>query len=546
MGTSIGRRLADPIRRGPIPFFTTFLAQILRNSPIRRASNVAQWATHQWVTRRLVAHLPDYLTEQLSAMAEAVDLREESVGRAWTLPETYLWMIGSYHRLRGTERATGLGHPPIGGCTSAVVTPPAASTLLHGRNLDYYGIGYWEPTTTVTFYHPDDALDYVSVGAAGLLGGGITGMNAAGITLAVHQHVVDTFDLEGDPVGTAGDRVMRRARTLDEAIEILRRHDPVAGWSYVLTEGDTGEVALVETAPERDPYVYRLPDEETHFGYSNVYWGEEFEDAEIDYYPEYHRNARARQSRVLDQTSQFSAEGDRADPEAVASILGDFTDPTRNKTRLVGRSIASVATVASVVFEPAERRVWVGSGPSPASRSWFVPFSLESSDRPGQGGPDRDVQPFHPHPEWTTRAHGQAFDLYRQACLRFREGESDKRLMILIEHALALYPDDPDLHLLAGLLALRLDRSRRAEGSFRRALERVTDLTRRAEIELYLGWALDLQDERASARQMYREVRRAPSADPVVQQRARRALWIPFSTSKAEQLPLDPIQVGVP
>ncbi len=484
IGETIGRRLADPIRRGPIPFFTTFLSHILRKSAIRRASNVAQWASHQWATKQLIAQLPDYFETEMSAMAEALDMREASVARALTLPETYLWMIGSYHRFRGTARAPGLGHPPIGGCTSAVVRPPASSAgLLHGRNLDYHGIGYWEPTATATFYHPDDALDYVSVGAAGLLGGGITGMNAAGITLAVHQHVVDRFNLKGDPVGVAGDQVMRRARTLDEAIAILRDHEPVAGWSYVLTEGDTGEVAVYETAPDHEPFVCRLPDDETHLGYANVYWGSNFEDAEIDYYPEYRRDAHARQSRVLDKTSRFD-EDDPADPESIASILADFKDPASSKIRLIGRSIAAVHTVTSVVFEPAERRVWVGTGTSPASRSWFVPLSMESSARPGWGGPDLEASPFHPSPDWMRSEHGQAFDLYRKACVRFREGESDKHLMIFVEHALALYGEEPSLHMLAGLLALRLDRPRRAEGAFRRALERATDLARRAEIEL--------------------------------------------------------------
>ena len=44
---------------------------------------------------------------------------------------------------------------------------------------------------------------------AGIAGGAITGMNAAGLSFAVHQHFPAVFDLEGEPVGLAGEQVLR-------------------------------------------------------------------------------------------------------------------------------------------------------------------------------------------------------------------------------------------------------------------------------------------------------------------------------------------------
>jgi hypothetical protein len=542
MAGQMGRRMRPQIQRGPLAFYATYLHKVLRDSPVAKAADAIRWATHRWATSRLAEGFDGEFRQAIDAMAEATGRASESLLKAYTLPETFLWLVGKIHGMAGTGRAPGLGQPPFGGCTSAVLRPPAASTTLHARNFDYFGVGFWEETATLQFFHPDEGLDYVAASTAGMIGGGITAMNAAGLTLAAHQHVIDDVDLDGVPVGVAGTRVMRRARNIREAVEILRDHPPVAGWSYVLTEGDTGQTAIFEVAPGRE-FLYRLPDDEPRLGYTNVYWGPQLEEAEVDFFPEYRRNTLARQTRALELTGEL-AEADGVDPAAMAELLADFHDPTEERRRLCGRTIAAPHTISSVVFEPEARRIWVGSGDSPAARSWFVPFRLGLPGQSGRGGPDPTVEPFHPSAGWDRTAHGQAFARYREACYLQTQDEPDKRLLILIEHALALYPDDPSLHVLAGLLALRSGRPRRAEGALRSALERLNDLPRRTEVTLYLAWALDVQEQRSSSRQLYREIRRSTAADPAVTRHARIGRWLAFNEKKAAKIAIDFVHVS--
>jgi hypothetical protein len=542
MGDQFGTRMGDAIRSGPVPFFATYLENVLQNSPVGKLSEMLRWATHRWITGRLEQNLPPKFYEAVRAMSAASGLSTETFLKAYLMPESFLWLVGKYHQLVGTGRAHGLGAPPVCGCTSAVLgRQDSDAGPLHGRNFDYFGINYWDTSTTVTFYHPDEGMNYVGVGAAGILGGGITGMNAAGLTLAVHQHFVDDFDLDGIPVGYAGDQVMRRAHSIEEAVSILRSFPPVAGWSYVLTEGDTGRSAVYEVAPGREKLHTFEPGEST--GYANVYWGEEFVDAEVDYYPEYRRSNLARQQRVTRCVTSASSEAD-AGPIDVARILADFTDPETGRRRLFGRSISSVHTVASVVFEPAKRRVWVAAGRSPTARNWYIPFKLARGG--ADGTPDATVAPFIPERGWHQTPHGQAFELYRKAAYRWWEGETSSRLLILIEHALALYPQEPNLHVLAGLLALRVSRGKRAEGAFRRALEQITDAPRRAEVGLFLGWALDMQGQRGAAKHMYKRIMRDDQADDRTRTRARKYRWLKFGDSNAEALAIDFVYAGVP
>jgi len=545
MGGQIGQKMSDLVGEGPVPFFSTFLARTFETSSLGGLSHVAGWATRRFGAEPIIERFDGRFREAAEAFADAVGIRSESLLKAYALPETFLWLIGTIQRVVGNSRADGLGRAPLGADTSAVVRPPDADTVLHGRNLDVVGIGHWERTATVHFYHPDDGLDYLGVTSAGFLGGGLTAMNAAGVTLAAHQHVVSEFDLQGVPVGVAGDRVMRRARNLDEGIDILRDQPPITGWSYVLSEGDTGECVVYETMPGNES-THRLPEEQARLGHTNAFCGDDLREAEIDVYPEYRRHTLARQDRVGAKVAEILERAGSVGAVEMAELLGDFHDPTGGRTRLAGRTVGSVHTLSSVVFEPESRRVWVGSGHSPAARSWMVPFRLAAADEPGRGGPDRSVFPFHPSPGWERTPHGQSFQLYREACVRESEGESDKRLLILVEHALALFPEDPSLHILAGLLALRSGRARRAEGAFRSALERLTDPPRRAEVTLYLAWSLDLQGQRSSAKQLYHDLRQADAADPHVRRRARTGRWWSFSESRAERLSIDLIHVGAP
>ncbi|MFW5966273.1 MAG: hypothetical protein ACOCV2_02090, partial [Persicimonas sp.] len=160
MAAQLGLRLRESIQQGAVPFFATYLERVLqKNSPLARLSNVLRWATHRGVTRRLRKNLPREFEDAARTMAEAADVNVDTLLKAYLMPESFLWLVGRYHGLIGTDRAPGLGAPPSFGCTSAVVRPPAAGTTLHGRNFDYFGVEQWDRNATVVFYHPDDGLD---------------------------------------------------------------------------------------------------------------------------------------------------------------------------------------------------------------------------------------------------------------------------------------------------------------------------------------------------------------------------------------------------
>ena len=100
------------------------------------------------------------------------------------------------------------------------------------RSFGYMGAHAWDKEAAVLFCQPDKGLRYLSVTSAGIPLGGVTAMNEAGLTFAVHQHVAClNVKLGGQPVGVIGDEVMRRAQTLKEAQLLLDAHTPNSCWT---------------------------------------------------------------------------------------------------------------------------------------------------------------------------------------------------------------------------------------------------------------------------------------------------------------------------
>ncbi len=539
MATQMGTRLKDEIHDGTLPFFSEYIEKTLLNSPMRRLARTINWGLFETVTARLQSNITPRFREGLEAFAEAAEFPKSQMYKAVLAPETFLWILGTYYKFLKRPPAQGLGGMPVFGCTSAISVPPRSTTTLHARNFDYFGMGYWDKHATVTFYNPKDGMDYVGVGSAGTIGGGVTFMNRAGLTFVVHQHFPDTFDMCGVPVGVAGEQVAKYARNIEEAVEILKDFPPFGGWTYIMSEGDTGKAAVFEVAAGKENLSWIHPDQNA-LGYANVYWGENLKDTEIDYYPEYRRCNYARQNRVA--TCVTSPENGTV--QAMAKILGDSVDPQTGKSRILGPSILTPMSVASVVFEPEHRRVWVSAGGAPTSRGWFVPFTL--GEKPGSGKPDRTHAPFETFSGWREKPEGKAFALYQEALVGSLAGMPTKRKLVLIEHAIALAPDDPALQVIAGLLSLKVGNGRRAEGAFRRARDMSSRLARKAEITLYLGWALDLQGQRGSAKAIYNEVIKNHDSDIASINRAKQGKWVRFKKDAAKNLTLDLTYGGVP
>ncbi len=527
MGRQHGALLKDWVPLGPLPYYRTYVALMLKNMGLGPLAPLLAAGIEKGVGRKVARSLPDDAREALAGLAQGAGIDLDRLLQGAVMPDSLMWLATALMRIKRVAPATAHRAALGLGCSSAVAWGDATEGggLLHARNMDYHGVEVWPRAGLVTFHQPDQGLRYVSVGAVGIPLGGFTAMNEAGITLAVHQHMfAAATTLGGTPVGVVGDQIMRRARSLGQAEAMLRDHRPIGCWTYILGDGPGKRLLCYEETAAGRAVIYPEPADQT-FAYSNIYLDPSLGRTERDLYPSYWRNNQGRLERVRQLLDR-----DRwpLSPDGMAGIMGDPGDE-RCRLRV---AISMLLTVASVVMRPEDGTVWVARGEAPVSENSFVPFDLGAQDH----APDRgDLTGGKP----SDRVAAEAFLLYREAYIAcFERGEAGQARK-LMQEAIALKPAEPLYHFLVGLLSLMEGHAAMAEVRITTALELGhPDPERRGSFHLWRARARDISGQRGGALADYRRVLAGP-ADPAAERAAQRGLTCPYTRAKARHLNIE-------
>ena len=522
MARQFGRRSSLELQEGALNFLGAYPSAVrdgLVPAPIRR---LGAWAGEQWLNQRLLRSLPGEYLKSLRAFAEGAGIETESFLTAqllfdfWGLSER---ITGPAAGLLQKRFAGARRYSPLVGSLSLIL-PSQESGPLHLKTLDNSAVDRWDRKTTVAFYHPDRGLGYVLVSTAGFLTGLPTGMNSAGLTLSVEPGNEGSVDFEGVPLGPAAREVLSRAHTIEEGASILRQYRPIVPWRYVVTEGDTGRVAVLHShSGGVRQELFASKKIAVSYGDQGV---------QRDQSERFERWHRIRGELLLEVQESWEEES----KDSVFAALQSLGHSVTSDSALPGHPICGLSNVAACLFEPQARRLWVAAGRAPSGRRWFVPLTLRGSFH-GEGTVDRSVRPLKPALNWDESPAGRALENLRHAYRMSLGREEGQRILITLEYALALDNQKPALHLLAGLMALKTGRARRAQGAFERALQLVDDPIQRSEITLYLGWAFDLQGDRKAAKKLFGKLIKDPHCSPRVRSLAQKYRRLRFKAPQS-------------
>ncbi|MBN1343518.1 MAG: hypothetical protein JXQ73_12595 [Phycisphaerae bacterium] len=130
------------------------------------------------------------------------------------------------------------GKPPMS-CTMLAVwgSRTVDGKLYAHRNLDWWSQTGMHAERLVTVYHPDEGQPFVTIGYAGVMGA-LAGMNAHGITLSEVGAFSMAEELDGTPWTLTARRVLERATSLDEGVDVVRGAKHTLGYNYLIADGN--------------------------------------------------------------------------------------------------------------------------------------------------------------------------------------------------------------------------------------------------------------------------------------------------------------------
>ena len=271
------------------------------------------------------------------------------------------------------------------GCTGVSASAASSSdgALVHGRNFDTGLLGYYEPHQLVIINRQKDGMVSVGIGAAGLhYAGGISGFNNQGLSVSLHQLNTDGTQIR-HAKGTSDiapyllHDVMMRAKTLDEAIKIIKTRKGFGAWTFFISDAKTDETASIELSGDTVEVARRAKGQ--FMGQSNHFLGPKTSQEGYEYSLNKTLETRARLAHV---TRTLTEDFGKIDSQWVINRLSGHDDELVG-LRAFGRTTTKVYTAGTHVMIPARQEWWMSIGETyPTNRSHFVGFRLVKGDIP--------------------------------------------------------------------------------------------------------------------------------------------------------------------
>lgn len=290
------------------------------------------------------------------------EYRDEIYGISLSCTHEYDFIGTPYERQLNYHSAHDLGHAMqdymLVGCSSFACwgENSADSSLIIGRNFDFYMGDAFARNKLVSFYQPENGYRFASVGWAGMTGV-LSGMNETGLTVTINAAKSDLPAASATPISILTREILQYASTIEEAYAIARKRKTFVSESILVGSAKDGRAAIIEKSPEK---IALFTGNGQQIICTNHYQSETFghdkrnlENIETSDSP--YRFARLQE--LLKENAPIDA------PKA-ASILRNRKGVGEAELGLANEmAINQFIAHHSVILQPEKKRMWVSTAP---------------------------------------------------------------------------------------------------------------------------------------------------------------------------------------
>ncbi|MDL2208115.1 C45 family peptidase [Parabacteroides sp. OttesenSCG-928-O15] len=290
------------------------------------------------------------------------EFRREIYGISLSCTHEYDMIGTPYERQLNYHAAHDIGHAMqdymLVGCSSFGVWGAASadSTLLIGRNFDFYMGDDFARHKMVSFYRPTEGYAFAAVGWPGMTGV-LSGMNTTGLTVTINAAKSTMPTSAAMPISLLAREILQYASTIEEAYAIAEKRKTFVSESLLIGSAREGKAAVIEKSPD---LIGLFHTEGEYIICTNHYQSETFRDDERNRENLATSDSPYRYARLQELLQEKSPVG----PTVAADILRDRWGRGGKDIGLANeKAINQFIAHHSVVFQPEKLLMWVSTTP---------------------------------------------------------------------------------------------------------------------------------------------------------------------------------------
>ncbi|MDO5665324.1 MAG: C45 family peptidase, partial [Bacteroidia bacterium] len=288
--------------------------------------------------------------------------REEIYGISLSCTHEFDAIGTPYERQLNYHAAHDIGHMMqsymLVGCSSFGTwgDESSDSTLIIGRNFDFYVGDDFAKNKVIAFYNPNNGYKFASIGWIGMTGV-LSGMNETGLTVTINASQASIPTGAATPISILARIILQYASTIDEAYKIAQEHKTFVAESLLIGSAKEGKAAIIEKSPDEIGIYYS---QQNRIVCTNHYQSDTFRNNSKNL-----ENIRTTDSDYrFQRMNELLNNAGKINPQNAAEILRDTLGAGNKPIGLTNeKSINQFIAHHSVIFKPKELKMWVSTAP---------------------------------------------------------------------------------------------------------------------------------------------------------------------------------------